>query len=387
MHSWWSRAVRIGASLSCMLLVLPSVAQAHVKWFGKWDILCPPRDPARVSSSPLWQAFVVAAVIAMAALAWLDHRLRDSRALEVRLARIDDRVHPHALTLLRWGLALYWLMAALGLSRYVYLTPELSAPAWVSWAQLACAVLVLRKRTAWISGAGMLAFYAMAIADHGWFHLLDYPLFAGIGLILLLTRTQIPQRALLDLLRWSAAITLICGGIEKFAYPEWSLPMMLDKPYLSLGVSPEAAMYMYGFGEIALSFGLLLLRTGSQVAAALLLVIFVAAVPPFGWVDFVGHSGIIVALALLMLVRPGRPLVLPTSVRNATAHGALFALVLAGFGSAYAGLHALYLEEGATWTTASVQRAAPPAQRTAGTAGTASTASTAGNAGAAKAGS
>jgi hypothetical protein len=369
MHSRFRR-VRAGATLLLLLVLLPG-AQAHVKWFGKWDILCPPRDPARVSASPLWQAFFAAAVIAIAALAWLDHRLSRADALEARLATIDRQVRPWALDILRWGLALYWLMAAFGLNRHVYLTPELTAPAWVSWVQLACAVLVLRKRTAWISGVGMLAFYAMAIADHGWFHLLDYPLFAGIGFILVLTRTKVQDRVLLDLLRWSAAVTLIWGGIEKFAYPEWSLPMMLDKPYLSLGVSPEAAMYMYGFGEVALSFGLLLLRTGSQVAAALLLVVFVAAVPPFGWVDFVGHSGIIVALVLLMLVRPGRPLVLPTSMRNATAHGALFASVLVGFGTAYAALHALYLQEAAAPNAASVQHVTPLVQRAAGTAGNA----------------
>jgi hypothetical protein len=229
---------------------------------------------------------------------------------------------------------------------------------WVAWAQLACAACVLFQRTAWLAGIALLSFYAMAIADHGWFHLLDYPLFAALGAILIATKWRVDHRMLLDLLRWSAAVTLIWGGIEKFACPQWSLSTMLDKPFLSWGLAPEAAMFMYGFGEIALSFGLLFFRAGSQVAAALLLFVFVAAVPPFGWVDLVGHSGIIVALALLVLTRPGRPLAWRCSIRHAGAHGALFATTLALFGSTYAGLHGIYLGEMAAG--AARTRLAPP---------------------------
>jgi hypothetical protein len=239
-------------------------------------------------------------------------------------------------------------MVSLTLPQTVYLTPELSAPAWIAWAQVACAILVLFQRTAWLAGIALLSFYAMAIADHGWFHLLDYPLFAALGVILILTRWRVDHRTLLDLLRWAVAITLIWGGIEKFAYPQWSLPMMLNTPSLSLGVKPETAMFMYGFGEVALSFGLLFFRVGSQVAAALLLLVFAAAVPSFGWVDMVGHSGVIVALTLLILTLPGRPLALRCSIRHAGLHGALFAATLALFGGGYAVLHAIYLNQSVT---------------------------------------
>jgi hypothetical protein len=204
----------------------------------------------------------------------------------------------------------------------------------------------------------------MAIADHGWFHLLDYPLFAGLGVILILTRWRVDHRTLLDLLRWSAAITLLWGGIEKFAYPQWSLPIMLKTPFLSLGVAPETAMFIYGFGETALSFGLLFFGAGSQVAAALLLLVFGAAVLPFGWVDLVGHSGIIVALTLLALTRPGRPLALRSPIRHAGAHGALFAATLASLGAGYAGLHVLYLDQTAAANLARARLAIPLATST-----------------------
>jgi hypothetical protein len=191
----------------------------------------------------------------------------------------------------------------------------------------------------------MIAMYAMAAFRHGWFHLLDYPLFLGIGFILLLPRLskQFTDTHALHLLRASAAITLLWGGVEKFAFPEWSFMMLQANPMLSLGVSPEAAMYMYGFGELALAFGLLLFGVGSQVSACLLLITFVSAVLPFGWIDWVGHSGIVVALALLSITQPIKPMLQATAYRNALLHSIAFPLVVLGLWALYAGLHALYL--------------------------------------------
>jgi hypothetical protein len=146
----------------------------------------------------------------------------------------------------------------------------------------------------------------------------------------------------LDVLRASAAVTLLWGGIEKFAYPEWSFGLMESTPLLSLGVSPETAMYIYGFGEVALSFGLLAFGIGSQVAAALLLLVFVAAIPPFGIVDLVGHSGIIAGLVLLTLTRSRLQVRLPSAVRNASWHGAAFSATLMALSIGYFGLHGLY---------------------------------------------
>jgi hypothetical protein len=345
---------RIAAARTARLLVLAALylgsapAQAHVKWFADWSVvICPPRDPMRVLSMPLWQAFFVAAIVVMALLGWLDARLAGSaRRWQQRLDRVHEAVMPHAMRVLRLGLCLYWLMVSLTLSTPVYLTPELSAPAGVRWLQMACAVVVLRRSSSWLAGLGMVALYVMAAVQHGWFHLLDYPLFLGLGIILLLPalRRREDDALALDLLRWSAAITLLWGGVEKFAFPEWSFDMMQAMPVLSLGVSPEAAMYMYGFGEMALSFALLLFGIGSQIAAFLLLLVFVLAVPPFGWVDFVGHSGIVVALVLLSLTKPRTPVLRATALHNGLLHGGAFPAAVMGLWGLYVGLHAVYLQ-------------------------------------------
>lgn len=297
----------------------------------------------RVFSSQLWQILAVACVISMTGLAWLDWRLLKGAngRFQAACTRLHDFSAPKAVFILRIGLALYWLMAAFTLPHPVYLTPELTAPAWVSWSQLALAMLVLRRATAWISGIGMLALYALAIADYGWFHLMDYPLFAALGIILILTRHGSGQRDLLGLsiLRWSAGITLFWGGIEKFAYPEWSFPLLLNTPYLSMGVKPETAMYVYGFGEIAFAYGLMTFGAGSQVSAFFLLGMFLAAIGPFGWVDLVGHSGICVALLILALTRASRPILLCKPGSNAMIHCALFTGLTGIYLIGYYGLH------------------------------------------------
>ncbi len=329
------------------MAVVSFPALAHVKWFASWDIICPPRDPMRVVHASTWQWMFVGCIVVMAALAALDWRLTTSVG---RFQSFRDSLHEatigKAMVILRIGMAAYWILAAFTLPDTVYLTPELTAPTWVCAMQAISALLVLNQRTAWLAGLGLISMFAMATLDHCWFHLLDYPLFLGIGIVLVMTHRANDKRKLLaamELLRWSAALTLLWGGIEKFAYPEWSFGMLGDVPFLSLGVSPETAMMMYGFAEIALSFGLLLFGVGSQVAALILLVIFVGAVPPFGWRDLVGHSGICVALLLLTLVKHGHGVVLRTPTRSAALHAALFASSVAVLLTGYFGLHAVYL--------------------------------------------
>jgi hypothetical protein len=291
------------------ILITPQV-QAHVKWFADWTIvICPPRDPMHVITSTLWQLLFAACVIVMAGLAWLDVKLSAPHGrIQIRLHHMHLLVQPHGILVLRWGLCLYWLMTAFMIATPVFLTPELAAPPWIRWVQVTCALLILRRESSWLAGLGMIVMYVLAAFSHGWFHLLDYPLFLGIGFILLLPRLskRCTDTHALHLLRVSAAITLLWGGIEKFAFPEWSFMMLQANPMLSLGVSPEAAMYMYGFGELALAFGLLLFGVGSQVSACLLLITFVSAVLPFGWIEWVGHSGIVVALVLLSITQPAK---------------------------------------------------------------------------------
>lgn len=338
-------ALRLAAGVS--LLLACGYASAHVKWFTGWNTVLPPREPSRVFSSSQWQVLFWVAVATMATLAWVDRRLTHGEGAWVQLSeRMHVKAQPKALAFLRAGVCVYWLLVTLGLPQPVYLTPELAAPQAVRFVQMAGAVLVLWRATSWIAGLCLVGLYAGAVMQYGWFHLLDYPIFLSVGAALLLPLLNRADEAVLamKLLRWGAAITLLWGGAEKLEYPEWSFGLLEHSSVLSLGLSPELAMQVYGFGELAMAFGLLAFGIGSQVAAAMLLFVFLAAVPAFGWVDLVGHSGILVVLILLTLVRSYTvsPMVQP--LQYAVSRAVMFPFMVVGLCVAYYGLHGLFVD-------------------------------------------
>ena len=62
--------------------------------------------------------------------------------------------------------------------------------------------------------------------QYGAFHLADYPVFLGVAAYLALVGMQRDLFGMrpLDVVRWAAAITLMWASVEKWAYPQWTLP-------------------------------------------------------------------------------------------------------------------------------------------------------------------
>ncbi|MFX8067266.1 DoxX family membrane protein, partial [Acinetobacter baumannii] len=89
----------------------------------------------------------------------------------------------------------------------------------------------------------------------------------------------------LDVLRVSVAITLMWASVEKWAYPEWSRPIIEATPGMTLGFSREVFMQAAGVIEFALSFALLLGPLVRRTAAIILFAMFISAVGPFGKID------------------------------------------------------------------------------------------------------
>jgi hypothetical protein len=163
------------------------------------------------------------------------------------------------------------------------LTPELHATsAWVPTLQLAIAATLLRGSSAWVGALGIVVLYACAVQSYGWFHLLDYPVFLGIAAFVAidsLGRGRHGDTAL-AVLRASAAVTLMWGGAEKWLYPWWSFDV-LDHQLLAARGSFSSSFFMAaaGWAEFCAAHALMFGRLGSQVAAWVLLVPFVAASP------------------------------------------------------------------------------------------------------------
>src|SRR5262249_46544970 len=141
----------------------------------------------------------------------------------------------------------------------ILLTPELKTR-WrtIGAIQLSIAGGMLSQRTMPFSALGIVILYAIAIRKYGFFHLADYPVFLGVAAYLALIGIQSTFFGVrpIDVLRWTTSVTLMWSSIEKWAYPEWSYPLLYLHPELTFGFSPEYYMRAAGAVEFALAFAL-----------------------------------------------------------------------------------------------------------------------------------
>ena len=327
----------------CFIL-FSSAALAHVKWFAPYDLLCPPRPLFSVVYGTFFLTFCGVMVLVMFATAYIDVLLvQRAHALNEMVRKVSDFFEPNAFLLLRTGVFLFLL--AVSYMGNVLLTPELQTEwPWVRWLQLLMAVLVVMPKTAYLTAIGIGILYFSAVYQYGWFHLLDYPIFLGVAAYLFIMSRYGEEKSELALtvLRVLTGITLLWAGMEKFAYPEWSFPLLKARPSVSLGFDPEFYMVAAGFVEFTAAFLLITVSIAARVASALLLVIFSAAVPEFGIVDLVGHFVIIIVLIVLIFTH--NPIAdkfkgLKNTASAATLFVVLYFAALAAEGSLFYAAH------------------------------------------------
>ena len=110
------------------------------------------------------------------------------------------------------------------------------------------------------------------------------------------------QRMLI--LHASICVSLMWGAVEKWAYPQWTFPLLAERPYLTFGLLPEDFMVVAGFVEFAFAFYILTGFGLLRLAILGLGAIFAAAILDFGKVDAIGHLPILVAMAAMFLHGP-----------------------------------------------------------------------------------
>jgi hypothetical protein len=296
-------AIPLSAAVLAAIL-LPTSASAHVKWFAPYDVTEPPLPLGGVLLSAHF-LLIFAGFTSLVFGGYLLDRaaVRAGYPGTATSARLCDEAAEERL--LRAAIGAYFVaFFAMG---GMILTPELrTAAEWPAWLQGAIALSMLSARTAALGGLGILVLYGYGILEYGVFHLMDYPVFLGIAAYLALTSmTSARLRALrMPILAVSLCVCLMWGAIEKWAYPQWTYPVLAGRPYLTLGIPAEDFMVVAGFVEFAFAFhiltGLGLLRLG----IAALGLIFVSAIVDFGRLDAIGHLPIIAVLVLLFLHGP-----------------------------------------------------------------------------------
>ena len=332
-------ALRSGPAALAAWLFAPRAASAHIKWFAPYDVAQPPKAVASVLDGRFDLVFAAFTLLLVAS--FLLDRVAWARAPRIGrpggLDEVEDR-------LLRAGVGGYFM--ALFATGGALLTPELHTDAtWPGWLQLGIAASMLTVPTGVFGSLGILVLYACGVWEYGAFHLCDYPLFLGLAaFVALLASPSARWRARrLPILQASFCISLMWGAVEKWAYPQWTLPLLEQRPYLTLGLSPSTFMVLAGFVEFAFAFFILTGRSLLRLAVLGLLAIFTAAIFDFGKPDAIGHLPFLVTMVVLLLHGPTQwQTVLHercNSVRRlGQAGGAAFAATLLLFLGTYYGL-------------------------------------------------
>jgi hypothetical protein len=296
---WLRRNLTSSVVIFVFSILAIDQASAHVKWFCAFDVAGQPLGLENVLC-PNFEVLVGIAVFTLIAGCILEYTSLGEPMLR-SLDRVTGWMRTHTELLFRVTCASFFL--ALWFIGGVLLTPELkTASPIVPWLQLVMALGLLSRRTMPLTAFGICVLYAIAIRDYGIFHLVDYPVFLGIAAYLALTGMQKDLFGMrpLDVVRWAAAIMLMWASIEKWAYPQWSFPLFIQHPAVTMGFDDEFFMRAAGVVEFTLSFALLWTPLVRRCAATILCAMFISAIFEFGVIDAVGHSCIIVVLVAIV---------------------------------------------------------------------------------------
>lgn len=288
------------AALTVVAGLLPAQAWAHVKWFEPYDVAQRPMPISGVMTTHFVLVLAGFGLLMFGGFVLDRLAARSGRRITglERSEATEEKV-------LRAGIGAFFmaLFAMGGLT----LTPELHTEAdWPAWLQLGIAASMLSARSCVLGSIGIVMLYAYGIALYGVFHFTDYIMFPGIAVYMALTSSASERLRSIRMPILYATIcgSLMWGAIEKWAYPQWTFPLLEARPYLTLGIPATDFMVVAGFVEFALAFyiltGLGLLRLGIFGLG----LIFVSAILDFGKLDAVGHLPTIASLTAMFVHGP-----------------------------------------------------------------------------------
>jgi hypothetical protein len=324
--------------LACLInTVLAGSASAHVKWFCAYNVAGQPVGLENVLC-PDFEFLIGLSILALMAGGTLE-----GTPVGIAMLRAFDRTtHPirqNIETIFRAGCAFFFI-AIWGVGG-ILLTPELKTDSTIVAAiQLGIAAGMLSRRTMPLSALGIFVLFDIGVWYYGPFHLADYPIFLGVAAYLALVGGQTDFFGVrpVDVLRWAAGVTLMWASVEKWAYPEWSYPLLIQHPEMTVGFAPDFFMRAAGAVEFALAFSLMWTPLVRRVGAVILTAMFVSAVFDFGKIDLIGHSLIVVALVGVIADDGGRAVTLRDSWLLPFTYASSLAIVLATYYFGHAAL-------------------------------------------------
>jgi hypothetical protein len=311
-------------------------AAAHVKWFVNCNVSDAPLPIYEVFTATFFQC--LALFLSLIYFACMAERAAVGSVLLGLLDRCTAPLHGRADELLRATAAICF--ALLWADGSVILTPELKASSIsLSAIQLLIPIYLFSRATLPAAGLGIIVLYGYGIAAYGLFHMLDYPVFIGLGIFFTLSVSQnVKLRALrFHVLRWTVALSLLWPAMEKFLYPSWVAAIAIVHPELTLGLPVPLVITAAGIVEFGLSFALFWTPMIRRLAALALILLLTSATFDFGKVDGIGHLIIVVILLVIVADPEGRPQQCHPTYAPLVSTVALLATIFL-----YAGGHTLY---------------------------------------------
>ena len=332
----WSRLRLMGVVIAAGCAAIPASAMAHVKWFCAYDVAGQPQTLENVLCPDFEQLTGLALAVLLVGC-FLENSIVGDALLRA-LNRVTSGSRRNTEIIVRATCGFFFV--AIWTLGGIILTPELKTTSpYVPWLQLCVAAGLIWRRTLPVSALAIAVLYGIAIAQYGVFHLMDYPIFLGVAAYLALIGVQRDLFGIrpLDVMRWAAGVTLMWASIEKWAYPEWTFPIFIAHPAMSMDYDIAFFMRAAGVIEFTLAFALLWTPLVRRSAAIILAGIFLSAISEFGKLDAIGHSAIIAVLIVIAaddrpVSRAGRrwqPLLAPVG----------YGISLAGFLALYYAAH------------------------------------------------
>lgn len=290
-------AVRVCIAAATAAIV-PSVADAHVKWFTATNVATPPLRLTAVVTPMFGGALAAASILLFCGVlldGWIAGRWPSFTSSGTKSASVEER-------LIRAATGAYFIFVSS--HGGVILTPELRSPeSWIPAVQFVAAMALIWQPTCAAAGGIILVLYGYAVDRYGIFHLTDYAFFPALAFYLI--SLSLPGWRLATirepLLTGALAFSLAWTAIEKFVYPQWTYAVVATHPSIAFGLSVPFVVVVAGFVEFTLAFYLIVGRGLVRIAGAVYALVFIAAMPSFGKLDVYGHLVIVATLVITML--------------------------------------------------------------------------------------
>src|SRR5215475_4079984 len=188
-----SSFVKPAAFVGCLVfgsIATPSIAAAHVKWFVNCNVSDDPLPLHAVFTDTFYMFLML--FLTVFSVACIAERTTVGAVLSEALDRWTAPLRNRANELLRAVVAIFF--AVLWARGGVILTPELTASdTSLSAIQLLIPIYLFNRATVPAAGVGIIVLYGYGIAAYGLFHMMDYPVFLGIGFFFILSVSQNPK--------------------------------------------------------------------------------------------------------------------------------------------------------------------------------------------------